>query len=390
MDEIRIAMVGLGGRAQGAWIPQMRDIPGFRITAICDWIEPLHEKALSLIPYRQDVRTFTSYEDLLAWDGIDAVALCVRRFDQGAMAAQALLAGKHVQSEVPASYSIDDCWKIVLAAERSGKLYHLGEQVRYSGFVEAWKKIVQEGRLGRVVYVEGQYIGYYGTSQFFQDFSTGELIPVEQLASHPNAERTVGQTMQPIHYLPHELSPLLKIMDDRVVQVVGMGTDAPSWNHPEINQSDLQAALMKTEKGSVMRLACGYTVPVPHHHHWYHLHCTRGRLELERSGLEKPKMWLADEQMHEPASVDWRWERTDAPEEAVLAAGHLGTDYYAHASFRDALLKGKKPELDVYRAMDTAAPAILAAESIALGSMPLQVPDFRPSSDRPLGQEPKR
>ncbi len=388
MDQIRIGIVGLGHRARGEWIPQLCRLAGFRLTALCDRITALHEPALALIPYRQDVRAFRAYDDLLAWDGIDAVALCVRSLDQGAMAAQALEAGKHVHAEVPASHSLADCWRIVLASERSDRVYHLGEQVRYAGFVEAWHNLVAAGRVGRVVYVEGQYIGYYGTTQFSQDPSTGAFYSVEELAAHPEARPTVLQTMPPIHYLPHELSPLLKVIDDRVVQVVGMGTDAPSWNHPEINQPDLQVALMKTAKGSVMRLACGFTCPVPHGlHYWYHIHGTRGRLEMERSGLEKPKLWLADEQMHQPAAVDWRWQRTDAPREAA-AAGHLGTDYYAHASFREALLSGKTPELDVYRAMETAAPAILAAESIERGSIPLAVPDFRPGPHRARGQAP--
>ena len=43
---------------------------------------------------------------------------------------------------------------------------------------------------------------------------------------------------------------------------------------------------------------------------------------------------------------------------------------------------------DVYGAMDTAAPAILAAESIAQGTQLVRVPDFRPSSERPAGNAP--
>lgn len=389
MDEIRIGIAGLGHRAAGAWIPQIASIPGFRITALCDWIEPLHERALARIPYRADVRCFSRYEELLAWDGIDAVGLCVRRLDQGALAAQALEAGKHVHAEVPASHRLADCWRIVLAAERSGKLYHLGEQLRHAGFVQAWRKMVRDGRLGRVVYVEGQYVGYYGTRQFFQDFATGKQYTIEELKDHPEAKPTVLQEMMPIEYLPHELSPLLKVMDDRVIQVVGMGTRIPSYNHPEIGQPDIQVALMKTEKDAIMRLACGFTCPVPHGlHHWYHIHGTRGRVEWQRSLNEKPKMWLADEQMDQPAGVDWTWHRTDAPEEANRS-GHGGTDYHAHASFRDALLKGITPDLDVYRAMDTAAPAILAAESIRRGSLPQAVPDFRPGPQRAKGAEPQ-
>ncbi|NQU12048.1 Gfo/Idh/MocA family oxidoreductase [bacterium] len=389
MNEIRIGLVGLGHRAVGSWIPILTNLEGVRITAVCDWIEPLHERALAEIPYRQDVKTFTEYEDLLAWNGIDAVGLCVRRLDQGALAAQALEAGKHVQAEVPAAHRLEDCWRIVLAAERSGNLYHLAEQVRFAGFIEAWKKLVRDGRLGRIVYAEGEYIGYYGTRAFFQDFATGQQYAVEELADHPQAQPTMLHTLQPIEYLPHELSPLLKILDDRVVQVVGMGTRAPSYHHPEIAQPDIQAALMKTEKDTVLRLACGFAVPVPHGlHHWYRLHGTNGRVEWQRSLQEKPKLWLADGQMEQPAAVDWRWERTDASEEANRS-GHGGTDWHAHASFRDALLHGKAPELDVYRAMETAAPAILAAESIRQGSVPLPVPDFRPGPHRRPGEAPQ-
>ena len=76
--------------------------------------------------------------------------------------------------------------------------------------------------------------------------------------------------------------------------------------------------------------------------------------------------------------MDWGYERADAPDEAA-GSGHGDADYYVHASFRDAVRGVSDPELSVYQAMDTAAPAILAAESIKLGSRPLPVPDFRPA-----------
>ena len=61
----------------------------------------------------------------------------------------------------------------------------------------------------------------------------------------------------------------------------------------------------------------------------------------------------------------------------------------ALAAFRDALLHGKDTGFDVYHAVETAAPAILAADSIDQGSQPLRVPDFRPGPHRPAGQAPK-
>ena len=388
MDEVRIGIAGLGHRALW-WIRQLIKMPGYRITAIYDWIEPLHDPALALVDDGANVKRCTDYQDLLTYDGIDAVALCVRQPEQGALAAQALEAGKHVSAEVPAAHSIEDCWRIVLAAERSGKVYQLAEQTRYWGFIQAWRKLVADGALGDVVYAEGQYISYLGATSFFQDLNTGKQYSVEQLSDHPEAKPTWFSQMPPIHYLPHELSPMLKVLDDRVVEVVGMSTQRPSRSHPQINQPDIQVALMKTQKDTILRLATGFTCHVPEDdHHWYHLHGTRGRVQWRRSPNERPMMWLSGRQMPHLAEVDWRFERSDAPTEAS-GSGHGDADYYVHTTFREAVLHGRPLELDLYAAMDTAAPAILAAESIARNSQLLPVPDFRPGARRPRGQPPQ-
>ena len=387
MEDIRIGLVGLGHRGLG-WLQLLQSLEGYRITAVCDPIVPLHERALAMLENRSDVAAYASYAEFLADPRVDAVALCVRCKEQGALAAQALEAGKHVKSEVPAAHSLEDCWRIVLAVERTGLVYQLGEQTRYWGFVDAWRDLVAGGQLGRVTYCEGQYIGYYGTTQFFQDPSTGEFSAIEDLPKNPGAQPTWLHEMPPIHYLPHELSPMLKVLNDRVVEVTAMSTGAPSYSHPEIGQPDIQVALMKTEKDALLRMATGFTQPVPHRgHHWYQVIGTRGCVEWRRSGRERPKMWLAAAQMHDVADVDWRFERMDAPG-AARGSGHGDADYYVHVSFRDAV-QGLRPlAFDVYAAMDTAAPAILAADSIARGTQLLRVPDFRPDEERTAGQEP--
>ncbi|MFC1525729.1 Gfo/Idh/MocA family protein [Candidatus Latescibacterota bacterium] len=388
MDEIRTAVVGLGHRALH-WIRLLQSLPGYRITALCDPIAALLEPARASLKDAAGVLATTEYEEVLASGEVDAVALCVRCREQGALAAMALEAGKHVNSEVPAAHTMEDCWRIVLASERSGLVYQLGEQTRYWGFVDAWRQLVEEGQLGRVTYCEGQYIGYYGTRLFFQDTETGRSCEVEELKDFPNAQPTWLHDMPPIHYLPHELSPMLKVLDDRVVSVTAMSTGSPSYSHPEIASPDIQVALMKTEKDAILRMAAGFTQPVPHGrgHHWYHVMGTEGSVEWSRSGRDRPKMWRAGMQMHDVAEVDWRFEREDAPAEAQ-ASGHGGADYYVHATFRDAVLGTADLPFDVYGAMDTAAPAILAAESIARGTELMAVPDFRPGPTRRPGEEP--
>lgn len=46
--------------------------------------------------------------------------------------------------------------------------------------------------------------------------------------------------------------------------------------------------------------------------------------------------------------------------------------------------------MDVYKAADASAPAIMAAKSVEEGSKCLEVPDFRPNAKRKAGQPPKK
>jgi predicted dehydrogenase len=389
VDDINIAVVGLGSRGL-AWLRRLQDRPGYRVVALCDRIPALRERAVEVLRRpagASGVSVHPTFEDVLADPRVHAVALTVRCPDQGALAAQALEAGKHVCAEVPAAHTIADCWRIVLAAERSGCTYLLAEQTRYWGFVDAWRALVSEGRLGHITLCEGQYFHYYVEKQY-QDPNSGAFFRPDQVAAHPHAQPTWLQQMPPIHYLPHELSPMLKVLDDRVVEVTGMSTTAPSRAHPELSQPDMQVALMKTEKDAILRMAASFAQPHPPlNNHWYQVLGTRGRVEWRRAARDLPKLWLADAGMHDLADVDWRRERLDAPADA-RGSGHGDADYYVDAAFRAALLDGRPPEFDVYRALDTAAPAILAAESIARQSTLLPVPDFRPGPHRARGLPP--
>ena len=125
-------IVGLGHRGLH-WLRMLERIEGYRITALCDPIVTLHERALDALADRQGVKVYAGYEDMLGDPQVDAVAVTVRCKEQGELAAMALEAGKHVNTEVPAAHTMEDCWRIVLAQERSGLVYQLGEQTRFLG-----------------------------------------------------------------------------------------------------------------------------------------------------------------------------------------------------------------------------------------------------------------
>ena len=389
MERIRLAVAGMGHRGLGLTKGHQK-LRTCKVVAICDQIKPLVEKA-----HRElgdpDIKQYTDFSEMLERKDIDAVAVYTFPTTQMDLVCEALEAGKHACCEVPLTYSIEDCWKVILTVEKTGLKFQLQEQTRYWPFILAWKKMVEKGTLGKIVFAEGQYIGFYDFVYNFWDPKTGEFPGFEYVQKHPGelAKTWREEMRHPIYYLPHELSPLLHILDDRVVTVSAMGTRKKSYATPEIGKADIEVALMQTEKDTVMRLAAGFNIPRGVPHHWYHLLGTKGTVETKRSDLDEDMMWLSDSFMEAPAKVNWGWKHSSIPKEA-LESGHSGADYYPMANFIESIVEDTTPPLDMYKAVETAAPAILAAQSIDQGNRCLEVPDFRPGKNRVKGQEPEK
>ena len=86
--------------------------------------------------------------------------------------------------------------------------------------------------------------------------------------------------------------------------------------------------------------------------------------------------------------MNWGLNVTTAPKEA-RESGHGGMDYYPVSTWFDAIRGKAAPAMDVYAAVETAAPAAAAIESIRRGSTSVKVPDFRPNASRAAGEEPE-
>ena len=59
-------------------------------------------------------KIFDTYEEMLASDEINSIAIFSQRNQHGEMAIAALKAGKNVYSAVPMAISVEDCKKIII------------------------------------------------------------------------------------------------------------------------------------------------------------------------------------------------------------------------------------------------------------------------------------
>lgn len=192
----------------------------------------------------------------------------------------------------------------------------------------------------------------------------------------------------PILYLPHELSPILKVLDDHVRKVTCMGTRKGSYHYEGFPVPDMEVALMHTEKDTVLRMATAFNVPTPQPNHWHHIMGSKGEVETNRSRNEKMKIWLAGSSLDTKTEMEWEHPPDQPAQPEARGTGHGGLDYYPLADFVRCIREDTPTEMDVYKAADTAAPAILAGISADKGGEPLKVPDFRPSTKRRPGRRP--
>jgi predicted dehydrogenase len=99
-------------------------------------------------------RKYTDYEKLLADGGFDIVDICLPTFLHAEYAIKALKAGFNVFCEKPMAMTSVETDRMLEAVEKSGKLFSVGQCLRFwPAYVEV-KRLIDSGRYGKVKYAE--------------------------------------------------------------------------------------------------------------------------------------------------------------------------------------------------------------------------------------------
>lgn len=382
-EKVRMGIVGTGPRCRALMDCYLQH-PALQVVACCDTADGAAEEMAAYIQQvsGQEAAWFISYEAMRQQAVYDALLIACDPDVQVDIACDAMQRGIHVMTEVPAAFSIEQCWQLVKTVEATGVTYQLAEQTRYWRFIRLWRQMAQRGDFGKILYAEGEYLHYEPLWDSFRNRKTGRRVqtadPVyyAQLADWELSWR--GRLWRnPILYLPHTLSPLLSITGGRIAKVACFGTRPLSYATEGLTARDLQTAILYNTADTVFSVRAGFTAPYGEkrgtYAHWYQVKGTARTVEWARSTIDTPKQWTPADGWQ---AQDWTTEDEGA-QEAFRTAMHGGADYYPIDAFLDAILHGKTPEMDVYTAVETAAPAILAAQSCEQGGVLLEVPDFR-------------
>jgi predicted dehydrogenase len=399
MKSIRLGVLGTGSFAR-SFIPLFKAHPGVHAVSLADRLPERLAAEAAMAGVRE---TFPSFEAMLASD-CDAIALFTPRHTHAPFAIAALRAGKHVYSAVPVGISVAEITQIEAAVRETGLTYMLGETSYYYPSTILCRELWRQGKFGRFVYGEGEYMHDMGHG-FYQAY---------QYSGGPDWKRVAG--VPPMFYPTHTVSMITSVTRARLTRVSCLGQKdqhedgifrhgANEWD----NEFSNETALFRTSDGGSARLnefrrignyggrsvrlsifgtlGCFEEQPegevfVNHDLEVYPLtDLLRCAPVTERDRSRAPLAGGAQADFYSGiAQVHPRW-RLPA-EFAGLDNGHHGSHQFLVDDFVRSCLTGALPPNHIWAAARYNIPGLIAHESALREGEMMDVPDL---GDAPLG-----
>ena len=147
-QQINFAIIGCGRIAQ-RHAEHINNIG--KLVAVCDIVP---EKGTALAE-KYKAKPYSSVEDMLAdQNEITVVSVCSPNGLHAAHTIAALKAGFHVLCEKPMALNVHDCGEMIKEAENANRRLFIVKQNRFNPPVAAVKKIIEQGRLGKIYSVQ--------------------------------------------------------------------------------------------------------------------------------------------------------------------------------------------------------------------------------------------
>lgn len=193
----RVGLIGLGtmGRNHVRVLSDLKDVT---LAAVCDQ----DAKALEAVSRKHSVPTYTSWDEMLEREKLDAAIVAVpTRFHLKAGLA-AVHHGLHVLVEKPIATDLGEGRELVAAARRAARLLAVGHIERFNPAVRELQRRLDEGEAGRIFQVQAERRGPFAARirdvGVAIDLATHDLDVMNHLADS-DVQRLYAETEQRIH-----------------------------------------------------------------------------------------------------------------------------------------------------------------------------------------------
>ncbi len=387
LEKVRVGYVGIGGMGTGH-VNNLLKIEGCQITALCDIRPERCRKVKRMV-------TKAGFPEPAVYDkgDLDFVRMCETedldlvytatpwRWHVPVLLA-ALKNGKHAVTEVPAAYTVEDCWAMVEMAEKTGLHCGMMENCCYDRFELLILNMVKKAMFGDLLHTE---CGYLHDLRGVKFGNGGEGLWRREHSKNRNGDL----------YPTHGLGPVAQCLDinrgNQFDYLVAMGSGSRGLQDYALKNfgadsdkgkekyklGDVVTTLIRTKNDQTIVLQHDTNLPRPY---------SRDILVQGTKGIAQK---YPEELIHiEGVSAGHGFERAkkyyeehDHPlhkhlKEESKGAGHGGMDFIEDYRLINALRKGIEPDMDVYDAAAWSVVGPLSEVSIADGSKPVQIPDF--------------
>jgi predicted dehydrogenase len=167
---VRIAVIGCGNVSRGhigAWLNESERA---QIVALVD-IAPQFAQAYKDQFDLRDAEIYTNYRDVLARDDVDMIDICTPSHLHAEQIMAAMEAGKHVMTEKPTGYNLEECRQLRWYAQKYPDLkVGVAYSLRYYPLNIRVRELINSGAIGRVMFAEASHNHPHDCSDIFGEF----------------------------------------------------------------------------------------------------------------------------------------------------------------------------------------------------------------------------
>ena len=400
LDEVRVGFIGVGHRGPSA-VMRLSRIPRTRVVAICDvYAERAAKSAADVVAAGHPApETYfgseEAYKKLCERPDVNLVYVCTPWQFHVPMALYAMSCGKHVCVEVPIAMTVEDCWKLVTAAEKTRLHCMMLENCCYGEDEMLALSLARNGLLGELVHGDCGYI--HELRAGLTDGTYYKDYPLDFFRRH------TGNS-----YPTHGLGPIAQYMGinrgDRFERLVSLSSgefgfsayvkekfgEADPRAHVPYKTGDMSTTIIRTARGRTIMVQYGRYSPRPYSRINL-ITGTKGTLcsyPLRVALGANFHEWLDDKALAELKAKYTHplWKKIG--EIAKKNGGHGGMDYVMEYRLCHCLLNGLPLDQDVYDGATWSSLVELTERSVLQDGSSVEVPDFTRGAWRkaqPLG-----
>lgn len=400
-DKLNVGLIGVGLRGTNH-LQNLLLRKDVNVTAICDvdveriTIAKKHIADAKGRAPKVFAANDLDYKNLLALSDVDAVIIATPWLWHTRMTVDAMEAGKYAGVEVSASNTLEECWDLVNAHERTGTHMMILENVNYRRDVLAVLNMVKQNVFGEMVHYR---CGYQHDLRHvkFNDGKTayGKGVEFGEKGISESKWRTEHSVKRNADVYPtHGLGPIAVMADiNRGNRFMSMTSHASKGiglhnyivkeggeKHPnakvKFKQGDVITSTIDAANGETIIITHDCNLPRPYSL-GFRAQGANGLWEVDGSriyveGKSEPHQW--DEAQPWLDEYDHPlWKKYG---EYALNAGHGGMDFFVLNSFVESAKQNIAPPLDAYDAAAWSAITPLSEVSIANNGEPQDFPDF--------------